>query len=370
MRGVAYFLPEPRIQLQVVKTSLYVTEEVKEAPKKSAPVKGQERQQQQNSGTGGAANGAPPAGFDAQAGVSIPPNAQDQGQAQPQAPKTKQVLVGTEYLFKIVKTTLVPNRSEKFMLRYHPSVMARDEMNVKVGSDGLLTKVKMTADDKTDEVIIKLVDVATQLSKSMLLGEAAAKGDGGTIIYDATFNPLTQSGQITQELAARFPEAKLSVAVEEIGNAGKAYHAAFRERQTSERAFSGVAFHPTIPYTLICKASGKVVNRELMLLPDPDEIHTLPVRRSAFVEKVNDLNFDHGMLTEVTVTKPSEALAFMEIPLAMAKAITDIPANLFQVRIDQTKNATAIAEQQQKLFDAQKKQMEAEMALKQLQGAR
>lgn len=368
MRGVAYYLPEPRIQLQVVKTSLYVTEEVKENPVKAAPAKGQQRQQVQNTGTGSAATGQPGTGFDTQPGVAIPANTQEQTQQQP--PKTKQVLVGTEYLFKIVKTTLVPNKSEKFLLQYHPSIMARDEMNVKVGSDGLLTKVKMTADDKTDEVIIKLVDVATQLSKSMLLGEAAAKGDGGTIIYDATFNPLTQSGQITQELAARFPEAKLSVAVEEIGNAGKAYQAAFHQRQTSERAFSGVAFHPTIPYTLICKAGGKVVNRELMLLPDPDEIHTLPVRRSAFVEKVNDLNFDHGMLTEVTVTKPSEALAFMEIPLAMAKAITDIPANLFQVKIDQTKNATSIAEQQQKLFDAQKKQLEAEMALKQLQGAR
>lgn len=358
MRGVAYFLPQPRVHLQVFETVLTRIDKV--------PV------------VAGGAGGGQPGGQAAGQVAPAPPAAPAGNPGAPQGfeplpntppPPTKDVIVeeGRSYSFKIVKSFVVPDSSQQFMLRYHPSLMADDDFNVKVGTDGLLTKVKMTADDKTDEFVIKLIDVAKELSKSPLLfGDEPLKAQPvPVLVYEATFNPFTDCAQITHELNRRISGHRLGISLDEVGNTGKTYQRAFET--TKQRDFSGVAFRPVLPYTLKCSVGSKVVLREPLLLPDPNQICTFPIGRASFVKKVTDLTFEHGILTEVTVNKPSEALAFVEIPLALAKALTEIPANIVQVKLNNTKNAASSAEEQIKLLDAQKRLIEAQAALDKVQ---
>jgi hypothetical protein len=61
---------------------------------------------------------------------------------------------------------------------------------------------------------------------------------------------------------------------------------------------------------------------------------------------VTSLGFDHGILTEVDINKPSEALAFMDIPLAIAKAFVDVPAQLVQLKFNFAKSDTDLLSQQ------------------------
>jgi hypothetical protein len=82
----------------------------------------------------------------------------------------------------------------------------------------------------------------------------------------------------------------------------------------------------------------------------------MPITRAAFVRKVTNLTFDSGVLTEIHIEKPSEALAFMEIPLTIAKAILSVPAELIQLKIN-------YSSRDKELHDARKAELEAKQAL-------
>ena len=52
------------------------------------------------------------------------------------------------------------------------------------------------------------------------------------------------------------------------------------------------------------------------------------------------------MLTGVTISKPSEVLAGLDIPLNVVKNIVSLPTDLIQLKFDFSKANTALIEQQ------------------------
>lgn len=65
-----------------------------------------------------------------------------------------------------------------------------------------------------------------------------------------------------------------------------------------------------------------------VLLPNEAEILYMPVNRSAFVKKVQKLDFNEGMLVEAVLKKPSEALGAVEIPLEITRALLALPGEI------------------------------------------
>ena len=367
MKGVFYYLPQPRIELQLSRKLVKVAGKTTVVKTPVQPPSPSPKKESPLTPAAAAEPGVPGAGYQATPGVSTvsAAGAGNGDSAFTTTTTTEPEKVGaTLYQFKIVRTQLVPDPSQPFRLLYHPSALAVDDFSVTVGTDGLLTKVRMSAEDKSAEIIIKLIDTAKEVSKSLLLSEPDTKAESEwTIVWNATFNPLTETRAINSELRQRFPGANLAVElIDEGQGVTKAYKDNFRD---APNGFSGVAFRPVLPFTLKCSQGSSVLNREVLLLPDPQAICSFPIQRSAFVKRVTQLDFDHGVLTGVSVTKDSEVLAFMEIPLALAKAITDIPANLVQVRLNQTKNDSAQTEAQAALLEAEKKRLDDANALRQ-----
>ena len=58
--------------------------------------------------------------------------------------------------------------------------------------------------------------------------------------------------------------------------------------------------------------------------------------RSAFVKRTTRLDFDAGVLKDITIEKPSELVEFMEIPLVLTQALVKIPAEVIKVRLAST----------------------------------
>ena len=156
-------------------------------------------------------------------------------------------------------------------------------------------------------------------------------------IYDATFDPFDrvavtnvrrdlrrlEGGPFDFQLLSRSPaDYKATVAVE----------------SKSSRSFTGIAFRPVLAYDLLLQKAGITQSIQTVLLPNEAEVLRIPITRSAFVKKVVSLDFNGGILVQAKINKPSEALAGIEIPLAITKAILALPG---QVIADATSVVTA-----------------------------
>jgi hypothetical protein len=239
----------------------------------------------------------------------------------------------------------------QFVLRYNALATSEDDVKVSIGSDGLLTRVNVSSEDKTGAIILKLVELAQYVAEAAAFAET-----GQTIVFDATFDPFdpAESERVRVGLAGfGYAYHLFRTNGSEVGPEGESKGPV----QTTSLSASGVAFRPVFAYTLVLdqvpsssnrsrKSIGKPVATATVLLPNEAQIMTIPITRAAFVKKITSLAFDHGLLTEVDINKPSEALAFMDIPVAIAKAIVDIPAQIVQLKFNFAKANTDLLSQQ------------------------
>ncbi|HEX4630288.1 MAG TPA: hypothetical protein VH188_04920 [Chthoniobacterales bacterium] len=236
---------------------------------------------------------------------------------------------------------------------YLGSVLADEDINVKVSKEGLLSQVNVTTEDKTGAIAIKLIDIAKEVKKFSFTSETATE----PVEYDVEFDPCTDLGRVNHELAQRFPQDDLSVRLIHSNYNESGYGQAFVPGES--KRFSGAAFRPMRPYAVLLRKHGQVTTSHQILLPNESNVYYYAVTRAAFVKKVTTLNFDEGILTEIKVTKPSEALAFMEIPLALVKAIASLPGEIVDNNIALTDKRKTLATSQTNLLTEQEK-LEAE----------
>jgi hypothetical protein len=71
-----------------------------------------------------------------------------------------------------------------------------------------------------------------------------------------------------------------------------------------------------------------------------------------FTKRSTAIYFDQGSLSDVAVEKGSELEGFVTIPLAVAKAIVDVPTQLVQIRLADTQSHAALIQAQGNLLNA------------------
>jgi hypothetical protein len=84
------------------------------------------------------------------------------------------------------------------------------------------------------------------------------------------------------------------------------------------------------------------------------------IDRTFFAKRETTAYFDDGALTDIEIKKKSELVGFVSIPLYIAQSIVALPAQIIQVKIDQTDNRA-------KLIRAKENLIKAETALLELQ---
>lgn len=118
---------------------------------------------------------------------------------------------------------------------------------------------------------------------------------------------------------------------------------------------SGLYYRRNMPYQFVVKRAGHPIAAQSMLFPT-GPISCLSLPASRFVKTVHEARFVNGILTKWDTERPSEALAFVKIPVNVAKAILSVPAELIKLKVD-------ISNQNKSLSDAEKAEIEAYQAL-------
>lgn len=106
-----------------------------------------------------------------------------------------------------------------------------------------------------------------------------------------------------------------------------------------------VYYRTLLPYQLVVQDPlSNSYHAATVMLPDESPILSLDVRRALFVAKVNEVTFDHGMLTAVHTVKPSEVLAMTK---TLGNIVDQIAAlSPIQIKIDQSSARSALLQQQ------------------------
>jgi hypothetical protein len=279
----------------------------------------------------------------------------------------------------------VPDRRQAFCLDYLESGTSVDRIAVKRDANGMLERVYTKVSDKTKDIALKVLQtVGAAVTRSPTLRSAGVSAIADTTtIVQLTFDPfnrfeasmanarLTELGYCVYIAGATFdreiaPEAYCSNparydAAEMFVKAPRAATpapAVLREASTR-----GIVYRPNLNRELVIMQRPEPNLRsgtwrrflvEQIEMPNDAPAFSIEVPRSLFVERVTDISFNNGTLTNVQVVKPSELEVFVDIPLAVIEAVTAWPYEKLQVRINDINNQENLIRAQAALLQSQR----------------
>jgi hypothetical protein len=347
--GVAYSLPTGRVEIEVVKNAVGLEAQAAavSAQKAAASAKASADAAKQVKAATQGRTPEKPANAPVQGQASAPPsipatqNPPGSSQAAPAIPDTsgpiaaaasKPAKVSTAWSYKIryKATRYVPDPHHRFVVSHRPNLFSNDDIRVVVGKDGLLDLVEVTSEDKSVEVVRKLIEIGKNVARIAAQAGGARSTPEEEVIFKASLDPTSdiEVAKINQALR-QVEGGPYEVRLTDRSPAGsKQVNSTYAPDGTAGRAFEGIVFRPALAYGLRLSRQSIVQEVATVLLPNEAEILHMPVNRSAFVKKVQKLDFNEGLLVEATLKKPSEALGAVEIPLEISRAILALPGEI------------------------------------------
>jgi hypothetical protein len=292
------------------------------------------------------------------------------------------------YSLNFVGTSPVADRMRAFCLDYLGSPLAEDTVHVN-RENGLLTLISSVADDKTKDIAEKLIEVGViAATGNPNFGFRSTKIKSGTdfILADYKFDPFDRQ-QLAEVNAALAPTYGYCVIVEDHTIDPDHYQAYCNNprgtlRPASGRApvykappvvaelpplepdagTTGILYRPNLTHQLITmrrrdpqsRNPWEVFRTTQLEMPNVAPVFSVGVERSMFVKRTTRLEFDAGVLRDITIEKPSELVEFMEIPLVLAQAIVKIPAEVVKLRLASTSNQKLLIDAQRDLLATQR----------------
>jgi hypothetical protein len=267
---------------------------------------------------------------------------------------------------------------------YEDQVVAqRDDQNL-----GLLTKVSSNVTDKTPQIAAKLVQTAENLA-------LAAARDARTTVAPGMapdtvaiqFDPFNWDDLMTAKVALRrfgfclylegFSFSTVGMSASGVREAAERWcsmdashtpsyenplYALATSPVSPEAMRTGILYRPKMAYKVVIlrkadpsssRAPWTLFQTVRVEMVNASPVLSIGIQRAAFANRKTTVYFDPpGALTDVAVDKDSEAAGFVTIPLSIAQAIVDVPAQILQLRIADTQNQAALLQAQGQLFQA------------------
>jgi hypothetical protein len=261
-----------------------------------------------------------------------------------------------------------------YCLDHLASLTSDDDIVVK-RVDGLLTTIQSNVKDETPAIAQKL---ATAVGQAVVAG--AGRGletprDKDTITVK--FDPL--DGEELRRANQGLRRYGYCIYVEgESFDAGAYTGAAWCSRPDFPSYFSqraraakapiapeasqvGILYRGLVSYKLVLlkksdPTSGEpwsMVLSKRLDLPNNSPVYSIGLPRAAFATRSATLTFNQGVLTAVKVDKGSELVGFVQIPLSIASAIVNVPAQILSIRTNYILGQADLVQAQTNLFNDQ-----------------
>ena len=286
------------------------------------------------------------------------------------------------------KNTMVSEKGEPFCLDFLLSALSSDRVGIKRHSNGLLDRIYTRAEDQSKPIADALIRAAgdmvaaskagglDRLAQKQVLnasgdavfasldydpfeeGEAREINRGlrpfGYCVYldprDDPYVPAWSSAQLCNRQSARRNPGPDGYGLEKMA-----------ARKLMQR---GVLYRPELSHRLVIlrkddpdnpREAWHLAATEYVQMPNRAPIFALGVNRAMFVTAETDVQFDYGLLKNVTVIKPSELNAAVDIPLYAAQVALSIPAATLSIFRNEAANRRQLWQTNAQLIDTLRK---------------
>lgn len=290
----------------------------------------------------------------------------------PQSEVLRGFAIGTDYPY----VQMTADRLQVFCLDYLSLPTSRDLLAVERMDNGLLLQVSSDVTDRSPEIAITLIKTAEQLAIAAgrfgLLEEAGPE-ETLDLLFDP-FDPdeltrantaLRRTGMCLYVEGHSFLEPEVSPE-RWCSSPGKAAYMNPQDRVVAtapipaEAMNSGILYRAPMAHKIVImrksdpssKEGWKLYKTRRLEMPNVSPVFSIGVSRAMFANRKTTLTFDQGMLTNVDIDKGSELEGFVRIPLALAQAIVNVPAQILQLRINVAEDRTELANKQGLLINA------------------
>lgn len=294
------------------------------------------------------------------------------------------------FQFKVEEPVADADRGQTFCLDYLGSPFADDTVNViRDPALGVLLKIASTNEDKSKEVALTALQIGLiavtgnpNVTRKVTI-KSGADGDP-VILADYTFDPFNRLklAEVNAVMAGVYGYCAIidghTLDVRDIQSYCNAPLRYTQRRHplgpgdllpvvAPEEANRGILYRPNQTHQLIVfrrrdpqsRTVWQLFQTKRIEMPNVSQTFSVGVERSAFVTRKTTLEFDRGVLRDITIEKESEVLAFVEIPLRVVQAMVQVPAEIIKVRVSAINNEKEIINAQAGLIQTQRATAEA-----------
>lgn len=250
---------------------------------------------------------------------------------------------------------LLPDPDHNYFLRYTPNAFTHDEIQVSFSPQGFLKHVKTSIEDQRGEFISKVTDLASSIAQ-VAVAPVSTRSVDTIILHSGPFDPFNEAE--VKELQAKMKEVDKSSSFE-IKELGAAEQGSQDGGQSAEGGL-GIYYRPLSTFSMTLNGS-KGNSRTLLRLPHPQRVHFIEIPIASWVKTEFEIQFEEGGYpSNIHISKPSTALAMIQVPINIVAAILRLPGELFKFRIDlnSAKQNSLIREQElrEQMVELEKRQ--------------
>lgn len=270
---------------------------------------------------------------------------------------------GCEYSAKVESLAVQADPNYRYVAHLSHNGTRDDDLTLEVNSEGLLTSTKITAADKTGEILVELA------------GAASAAAQPGMEDYDSerdavrclgpkvlVFNPADKyEAQGTSLLPAfdsinkQLLEYGISLSHDSIP--------AIPDGDDLEPKWGAVYYRAPMPIVVSVHQDERVISSSVVNVPQLGPTAYIPMKANAFVTTVDELTFTDGSVTKWNTKRPSEALAIVKVPVDIMKAVVSVPAGIFKLRVDYDSQAKTLRQNEIDAMKEKVKRLELEQCV-------
>jgi hypothetical protein len=292
--------------------------------------------------------------------------------------------IAGDLVLTIGQPEYVPDEHYTYLLQYKPSMLASDTAELTIDpKTNLLQTVNGTAEDKTSQVVVQLAEAAAMLAQ-------AATAEEGIVIFERKIDPANDGARdalvrdmnriATGHAAEMHATNCTNIDKKDKDKAGVcARYDALREGTKISFTVGkpdplnvepvdcsvGICYRAPAPYSIDFDFNGKYAYGTVVNLPNERPALALPLERTLFVKRVDNAEFENGMLKKAHFEKPSEALEVASLPATVMTGIFTSISNLIQAKIDLSDKEKGLAQSETALLQAQKDLQDKRVATQQ-----
>lgn len=257
-----------------------------------------------------------------------------------------------------VTSEQVADTRDLLSLNYRANALAADDIKYSVNSKGLLETVNIITEDRLANVILQLsqapqvifsVPSAVTKAADLIVKMKEYTSDFVLKSSDITTTPITLTWNLIVQNEFGVNEQPKTISAD--------FKVSSKDLQTNPPEISklingdklppvqeidGILTRPlknvSIKFESAIQSNGFNTCMPINLaIADISKLIIIPVKRSAFVKRTNNIVFQDGLVLKNEINKPSSVEGFVTIPVNIAKAIVSIPGQLIQFKFDNTK---------------------------------